>query len=120
MTREQQTLRMGNTGNSNQKERPTVYCSHHGKSPTLDVPDYLMNFSPKLDILPEPQRAIWTELKTTPEQFVLYGGTALALRLGHPRFGRFRLPRGSEWFRPRIILRRTRAQSSSRSRHDPR
>ena len=74
---------MGNTGNSNQKERPTVYCSHHGKSPTLDVPDYLMNFSPKLDILPEPQRAIWTELKTTPEQFVLYGGTALALRLGH-------------------------------------
>jgi len=42
-----------------------------------------MNFSPQLDILPEPQRAIWTELKTTPKHFVLYGGTALALRLGH-------------------------------------
>src|SRR6516162_2791660 len=42
-----------------------------------------MNFSPKLSILPEPQRAIWTELKATPKQFVLYGGTALALRLGH-------------------------------------
>jgi len=42
-----------------------------------------MSFSPKLSILPEPQRAIWTELRTTPKQFVLYGGTALALRLGH-------------------------------------
>jgi hypothetical protein len=42
-----------------------------------------MNFSPKLNILPEPQRAIWTELSATPKQFVLYGGTALSLRLGH-------------------------------------
>jgi len=42
-----------------------------------------MNFSPKLNILPEPQRAIWTELSDTPKQFVLYGGTALSLRLGH-------------------------------------
>lgn len=42
-----------------------------------------MTFSPKLDILPAPQRAVWKELKATPKQFVLYGGTALALRLGH-------------------------------------
>jgi hypothetical protein len=42
-----------------------------------------MIFSPKLDILPAPQRAVWRELKATPKQFVLYGGTALALRLGH-------------------------------------
>lgn len=42
-----------------------------------------MDFSPKLNILPEPQRAVWAELKATPKQFVLYGGTALALRLGH-------------------------------------
>jgi hypothetical protein len=42
-----------------------------------------MNFSPNLSILPKPQRAIWTELGATPKQFVLYGGTALALRLGH-------------------------------------
>jgi len=42
-----------------------------------------MGFSPKLNILPEPQRALWKELAATPKQFVLYGGTALALRLGH-------------------------------------
>jgi len=42
-----------------------------------------MTFSPKLNILPAPQRAVWSELKATPKQFVLYGGTALALRLGH-------------------------------------
>lgn len=38
---------------------------------------------PKIDILPHSQRAIWNELKATPGHFVLYGGTALALRLGH-------------------------------------
>lgn len=42
-----------------------------------------MTFSPKLNILRAPQRAVWRELKATPKQFVLYGGTALALRLGH-------------------------------------
>jgi hypothetical protein len=42
-----------------------------------------MTFSPKLNILPSSQRALWKELKTTPKHFVLYGGTALALRLGH-------------------------------------
>ncbi len=42
-----------------------------------------MTFSPKLNILPESQRALWKELKATPMRFVLYGGTALALRLGH-------------------------------------
>jgi|SRR5208283_580176 len=42
-----------------------------------------MTFSPKLDILPAPQRALWKELQATPKQFVLYGGTALALRLAH-------------------------------------
>ncbi len=42
-----------------------------------------MTFSPKLNILPAPQRTFWRELKDTPKHFVLYGGTALALRLGH-------------------------------------
>jgi predicted nucleotidyltransferase component of viral defense system len=42
-----------------------------------------MSFSPKLNILPESQRALWTELGANPKHFVLYGGTALALRLGH-------------------------------------
>ena len=40
-------------------------------------------FTPNLSILPEPQRQLWAELKYTPNTFVLYGGTALALRLGH-------------------------------------
>jgi len=40
-------------------------------------------FQPRLDILPPPQRALWPELDATPEHFTLYGGTALALRIGH-------------------------------------
>jgi hypothetical protein len=40
-------------------------------------------FTPKLEILPRAQRTLWNELKDTPKHFVLYGGTALALRLGH-------------------------------------
>jgi hypothetical protein len=40
-------------------------------------------FEPKLEILPQSQRTIWNELKATPRHFVLYGGTAIALRLGH-------------------------------------
>jgi hypothetical protein len=40
-------------------------------------------FQPRLDILPLPQRVLWPELDATPEHFTLYGGTALALRLGH-------------------------------------
>jgi hypothetical protein len=42
-----------------------------------------MNFAPRLAALPAAQRAVWPELKQVPRQFVLYGGTALALRLGH-------------------------------------
>jgi hypothetical protein len=40
-------------------------------------------FDPRLDILPESQRALWPELDAVPSDFVLYGGTALALQLGH-------------------------------------
>lgn len=40
-------------------------------------------FRPKLDILPTPQQLLWPQLGTVPRNFVLYGGTALALRLGH-------------------------------------
>jgi len=40
-------------------------------------------FEPRLDILAEPQRALWPELDAVPLEFVLYGGTALALQLGH-------------------------------------
>lgn len=38
---------------------------------------------PRLDMLPPAQQRLWTELGGTPDDFVLYGGTALALRLGH-------------------------------------
>jgi len=40
-------------------------------------------FTPRLDILPRPQRVLWDELAAVPPEFVLYGGTALALHLGH-------------------------------------
>jgi hypothetical protein len=40
-------------------------------------------FVPKSEILPRPQRILWDELQATPRSFVLYGGTGLALRLGH-------------------------------------
>jgi len=39
--------------------------------------------TPRLDILPAQQRALWPELAAIPKRFVLYGGTAIALRLGH-------------------------------------
>jgi hypothetical protein len=42
-----------------------------------------MAFVPNLGILPAAQRALWPELGATPDTFTLYGGTALALRLGH-------------------------------------
>lgn len=38
---------------------------------------------PHLETLPAPQRALWGELVAIPQGFVLYGGTALALHLGH-------------------------------------
>lgn len=40
-------------------------------------------FRPRLDILPVAQVEIWSRLTEIPGHFVLYGGTALALRLGH-------------------------------------
>jgi len=39
--------------------------------------------TPALGILPSSQLAFWREEKCIPENFVLYGETALALRLGH-------------------------------------
>ena len=39
----------------------------------------------KLRVLDAPQRVLWAELGATPAQFTLYGGTALALQLGHRR-----------------------------------
>ena len=40
-------------------------------------------FEPKLEILLSPQKLLWPSLAEVPSHFVLYGGTGLALRLGH-------------------------------------
>src|SRR5437763_17173646 len=43
----------------------------------------LKTFVPKLDILAPAQKELWPEFKVIPRRFVLYGGTAIALRFGH-------------------------------------
>jgi len=41
-------------------------------------------FEPRIEILPPAQREIWPQLAPAPDlSFVLYGGTAVALHLGH-------------------------------------
>jgi len=40
-------------------------------------------FKPRLDLLPHSQRSLWPEFAKVPRKFVLYRGTAVALRLGH-------------------------------------
>jgi hypothetical protein len=42
-----------------------------------------MAFPARLEILPAPQRQLWQELREVPSIFTLYGGTAVALHLGH-------------------------------------
>jgi hypothetical protein len=43
----------------------------------------MKEFYPHLDILPAAQKRLWRELSAVPDEFVLYGGTALALHFGH-------------------------------------
>lgn len=59
-------------------------------------------FTPRMDILPPAQQRLWPELRPASELgFVLYGGTAIALRLGHRQsvdfdfFSELPLDRGS-------------------------
>ena len=42
-----------------------------------------MSLEPKLEVLSTAQRTLWPELASVPDTLVLYGGTGLALRLGH-------------------------------------
>lgn len=42
-----------------------------------------MIIKPRVDILPEAQKILWPMLRDVPKDFVLYGGTAIALRYGH-------------------------------------
>jgi hypothetical protein len=62
-------------------------------------------FRPRLDILPAPQRNLWPELAQTPRDFTLYGGTAIALRLGHRQSVDFDFF-GPQQFEPQALLRR--------------
>jgi hypothetical protein len=64
--------------------RPRVSASAAPAS-CADGVDWDMSgtFTPRLDILPPAQRRLWPELAATPDYFTLYGGTAIALRLGH-------------------------------------
>lgn len=43
----------------------------------------MTSFVPKLKTLPHAQRALWSEMRGLPPEFVLYGGTAIAFHLGH-------------------------------------
>jgi hypothetical protein len=61
-------------------------------------------FTPKLEILPNAQRRLWDELRDTPQEFVLYGGTALALRLGHRQSEDFDFF-SNRPFTPEVLLR---------------
>jgi Arc/MetJ family transcription regulator len=40
-------------------------------------------FKPRLHVLPPAQQRLWAELGSVTSRFVLYGGTALALHVGH-------------------------------------
>lgn len=42
-----------------------------------------LEFTAILSILAPPQRRLWDELRVVPQSFVLCGGTAVALQLGH-------------------------------------
>jgi len=42
-----------------------------------------MTFGPHMEILPAAQREVWPLLEEFKDDFVLYGGTAIALRVGH-------------------------------------
>lgn len=57
------------------------------------------DFHPQLSALLEPQRLLWSDLTDVPDCFVLCGGTAVALHLGHRTSIDFDLF-GSEQFDP--------------------
>ena len=61
-------------------------------------------FEPRLDVLPPAQRRLWSELSEVPDHFVLYGGTAIALHLGHRQSVDFDFF-GTGDFDPDVLLR---------------
>jgi hypothetical protein len=49
----------------------------------MQVPGMQDALHPRLDVLPAVQRSLWPRLVEVPPVFTLYGGTAIALHLGH-------------------------------------
>lgn len=68
---------------------------------------------PHLEILPSAQQRLWPELAEIPKHFVLYGGTAVALRLGHRASLDFDFFT-SQSFKPEDLLRSIRLLRDSR------
>lgn len=64
----------------------------------------LKAFVPRLEVLPDAQRRLWPELAETPDCFTLYGGTAIALRLGHRPSADFDFFSLTSSFEPRSLL----------------
>lgn len=63
-----------------------------------------MCLDPHLEILPPDQRAIWPALRVVAEEgFVLYGGTAVALHLGHRQSVDFDFFASEPLDKPRLI-----------------
>jgi hypothetical protein len=60
-------------------------------------------FVPKISVLPPAQKSFWEKLDDTPRSFVLYGGTAVALRLGHRQSQDFDFF-SNEAFKPENLL----------------
>ncbi len=77
---------------------------------SLYVASMPQTFDPRLDVLPAAQRRLWDELGDTPPEFVLYGGTALALRLGHRKSADFDFF-GAKPFDPGELLERNGAKA---------
>ncbi|MGH6677306.1 MAG: nucleotidyl transferase AbiEii/AbiGii toxin family protein, partial [Xanthobacteraceae bacterium] len=61
------------------------------------------DFTPRLDILSKAQRRLWDELAAVPVEFALYGGTAIALYLGHRKSADFDFF-GNRPFDPAILI----------------
>jgi len=75
-------------------------------NPKKPTAGQLATFEPRLDILPPAQKRLWPELSETLEEFTLYGGTAIALRLGHRPSADFDFF-SSEPFAPNDVMQKT-------------
>jgi Nucleotidyl transferase AbiEii toxin, Type IV TA system len=53
------------------------------ENPGIRVTEAHQQIFPCMEILPDAQKQLWPELAEVSDQFILYGGTAIALHLGH-------------------------------------